>query len=52
MKAEAAMEVVGSKAVMKVMEAPIATVIWVAVIAAGVLGYATTSAGRAQTTSA
>lgn len=58
MKAEAAMEVVDSKAAMEVMEviAPIYPVVWVAVItaiiAAGVLGYATTGGGRTQTTSA
>jgi hypothetical protein len=53
-----ATEVMESKAAMEVMEviAPIATVVWVAVItpiiASGVLRYATTRAGRAQPTSA
>jgi hypothetical protein len=52
-----AMEVVESKPAMEVMEviSPIATVVRITVIAAkiaaGVLGYATTGAGRAQTTS-
>ena len=58
MKAEAGVKVVESKSTVQVMEviASIATVVRIAIItaiiAAGVLGYPTTGAGRTQTASA